>query len=73
MINIFIRRGGLIVRESLYSSDEQIKVFHEEDKILWIDLFRPSSEELNYISQTYHLEVPSIEKRQGIQKSARYC
>ncbi len=72
MINIFIRRGGLIVRESLYSSDEQIKVFHEEDKILWIDLFRPSSDEVNYISQTYHLEVPTKEEREEIEQSARY-
>lgn len=72
MINIFIRRGGLIVREILYSSDEQIKVFHEEDKILWIDLFRPSSDEVNYISQTYHLEVPTKEEREEIEQSARY-
>ena len=57
MINIFIRRNGLIVRESLHLSDEKVKILQEHDKILWIDLFQPSSEEVNYISYTYNLEI----------------
>ena len=72
MINIFIRRNGLIVRESLHLSDEKVKILQEHDKILWIDLFQPSSEEVNYISYTYNLEVPTKEEREEIEQSARY-
>ncbi len=72
MINIFIRRNGLIVRESLHLSDEKVKILQEHDKILWIDLFQPSSEEVNYISYTYNLEVPTKEEREEIEQSGRY-
>lgn len=71
MINIFIRRNGLIVRESLHLSDERVKMLHEHDKILWIDLFQPSHDEVNYISNTYNIEMPSKEEREEIEQSAR--
>ncbi|WP_304382917.1 magnesium/cobalt transporter CorA [uncultured Helicobacter sp.] len=61
-----------MVRESLHLSDEKVKILQEHDKILWIDLFQPSSEEVNYISYTYNLEVPTKEEREEIEQSARY-
>ncbi|CUU39669.1 MULTISPECIES: magnesium/cobalt transporter CorA [Helicobacter] len=72
MINIFIRRNGLIMRESLHLSDEKVRMLHEHDKILWIDLFHPSPDEVHYISNTYNIEVPSKEEREEIEQSARY-
>lgn len=72
MINIFIRRNGLIIREGLKLGDEKVKILKEHDKILWIDLFQPSSEEVYYISHTYNLEVPTKEEREEIEQSARY-
>lgn len=77
MINVFIRRAGSIVRENLHLynqqvKDQQINVLQEQDKILWIDLFQPSSEEVNYISEKYRLDVPTKEEREEIEQSARY-
>lgn len=77
MINVFIRRTGSIVRENLHLYDQQtnskqINMFQEQDKILWIDLFQPSSEEVNYISEKYRLDVPTKEEREEIEQSARY-
>ena len=69
MMNIFKRRGGLIVREALRLDEQNLP---SDDKILWIDLFHPSSEEVDYISQTYSLEVPTKEEREEIEQSARY-
>lgn len=72
MIKIFIRRDGFIVSENVHLGDEKVKMLQEHDKILWIDLFQPSSEEINYISRTYALEVPTKEEREEIEQSARY-
>lgn len=82
MINVFIRRNGLIVRENLHLNDQTTRVIQanensdkillEKDKILWIDLAHPTSEEINHISQTYHLQVPTKEEREEIEQSARY-
>lgn len=77
MINVFIRRTGSIVRENLHlynqqTNSKQINMLQEQDKILWIDLFQPSSEEVNYISEKYRLDVPTKEEREEIEQSARY-
>ncbi|TLD96510.1 magnesium/cobalt transporter CorA [Helicobacter jaachi] len=74
MINIFVRRGGLIMRESLQFqlSDENAQILEQQDKILWIDLLHPSNEEVHYISHTYNLEIPTKEEREEIEQSARY-
>lgn len=72
MINVFMRRSGSIVRESLHLNDKRVSVLQEQDKILWIDLFQPSSEEVNYISREYKLDVPTKEEREEIEQSARY-
>lgn len=77
MINVFIRRTGSIVRENLHLYDQQtnskqVNMLQEQDKILWIDLFQPSSDEVNYISEKYRLDVPTKEEREEIEQSARY-
>ncbi|TLD93929.1 magnesium/cobalt transporter CorA [Helicobacter magdeburgensis] len=72
MINIFVRRNGLIVRESLLLNDTSAAILKEQDKILWIDLFHPSTDEVNHISKTYNLEIPTKEEREEIEQSARY-
>lgn len=70
MMNMFIRRGGLIIRESLQIFESMTR--EDIDRILWIDLFHPSVDEVNYIAQTYNLDVPTEEEREEIEQSARY-
>lgn len=43
-----------------------------EGSILWIDLFKPTSEEVAHIAKTYNLEIPTQEEREEIEESARY-
>lgn len=69
MINIFSRQDGLIVREKLQNIES---IPQKMEKILWIDLFQPSTKEVNYISQTYSLNVPTKEEKEEIEQSARY-
>ncbi|PZT49033.1 magnesium and cobalt transport protein CorA [Helicobacter valdiviensis] len=68
MMNFFIKRNGLVVRESVLS----IEAIASNIDILWIDLLHPSLEEIAYISKTYMLEIPTKEEREEIEESARY-
>ena len=58
MINIFVRRNGLIVRESLLLNDTSADILKEQDKILWIDLFHPSTDELTISPKLTTLKSP---------------
>ena len=68
MLNLFIKRSGLVVRESIAS----VSAINSSDDILWIDLLHPTTEEIAYISKTYMLEMPTKEEREEIEESARY-
>lgn len=68
MLNLFIKRNGLVVRESIAS----VSAINSSDDILWIDLLHPTTEEIAYISKTYMLEMPTKEEREEIEESARY-
>lgn len=68
MMNIFTKREGLVLRESFSS----VQTPHSTSNILWIDLLHPSPSEVAYISQTFHLDIPTKEEREEIEQSARY-
>lgn len=44
----------------------------KHNSILWIDLFRPTTEEISQIAQIYNIEIPTQEEREEIEESARY-
>lgn len=68
MMNIFTKREGLVLRESFSS----IQTPHSTSNVLWIDLLHPSPAEVSYISQIFHLDIPTKEEREEIEQSARY-
>ncbi len=68
MLNLFIKRNGMVVRESIQSVD----AIEVEADILWIDLLHPSLQEISYISKTYLLDIPTKEEREEIEESSRY-
>ncbi|WP_394949747.1 magnesium/cobalt transporter CorA [uncultured Helicobacter sp.] len=65
-MNVFLKRNGLVVRQELDTTK------HISEQILWIDLFKPTSVEVDYIANTYHLDIPTKEEREEIEQSARY-
>lgn len=68
MFNLFIKRNGMVVRESMQS----IEAIEMDADVLWIDLLHPSTQEIAYISKTYLLDIPTKEEREEIEESARY-
>lgn len=68
MLNLFIKRNGMVVRESIQS----IEAIDASSDVLWIDLLHPSTQEIAYISKTYLLDIPTKEEREEIEESARY-
>ncbi|WP_299549733.1 magnesium/cobalt transporter CorA [uncultured Helicobacter sp.] len=68
MLNLFIKRNGMVVRESIQS----VEAIDASSDVLWIDLLHPSTQEIAYISKTYLLDIPTKEEREEIEESARY-
>lgn len=67
-MNLFIKRNGMVVRESVQS----IEAINTESDVLWIDLLHPTTQEIAYISKTYLLDIPTKEEREEIEESSRY-
>ncbi|MCI6218326.1 MAG: magnesium/cobalt transporter CorA [Helicobacter sp.] len=65
-MNVFFKQGGFVSRESFNGE------FDSHKTILWIDLFAPSSIEIDHIANTYNLDIPTKEEREEIEQSARY-
>ncbi len=68
MLNLFVKRNGMVVRESVHS----VEAIQVNADILWIDLLHPSTQEIAYVSKTYLLDIPTKEEREEIEESARY-
>lgn len=54
MLNLFIKRNGMVVRESV----QAVEAIQVDADILWIDLLHPTAQEIAYISKTYLLDIP---------------
>lgn len=68
MLNLFIKRNGMVVRESV----QNVEAIDINANVLWIDLLHPTHQEIAYISKTYLLDIPTKEEREEIEESARY-
>ncbi|MDD6056074.1 MAG: magnesium/cobalt transporter CorA [Helicobacter sp.] len=68
MLNLFIKRNGAVVRESV----QALEAIDINADILWIDLLHPTQQEIAFISKTYLLDIPTKEEREEIEESARY-
>ncbi|MFN4308445.1 magnesium/cobalt transporter CorA [Sulfurihydrogenibium azorense] len=68
MIRIFYREG-LIIRS--YQCKE-LKPVEDKSPILWIDVYNPSQEEINWVVENFNIEFPSIQEREDIEISSRY-
>lgn len=67
-MNLFIKRNGMVVRESI----QAVEAVQVDADILWIDLLHPTAQEIAYISKTYLLDIPTKEEREEIEESSRY-
>ena len=63
-MNLFIKRNGMVVRESVQS----VEAINTESDVLWIDLLHPTTQEIAYISKTYLLDIPTKEEREEIEE-----
>lgn len=68
MIRIFYKEG-LIIRS--YQCKE-LKPVEDKSPILWIDVYNPSQEEINWVVENFNIEFPSIQEREDIEISSRY-
>ncbi|RAX59268.1 magnesium and cobalt transport protein CorA [Helicobacter monodelphidis] len=69
MMNVFVRREGLVLRETFSVASAPIQ---QTETVLWIDLLNPSVAEIAYISQHFTLDIPNKEEREEIEESSRY-
>ena len=68
MIRIFYKEG-LIIRS--YQCKD-LKPVEDKSSLLWIDVYNPSQEEINWVVENFKVEFPSIQEREDIEISSRY-
>ncbi|WP_028950740.1 magnesium/cobalt transporter CorA [Sulfurihydrogenibium subterraneum] len=68
MIRIFYKEG-LIIRS--YQCKD-LKPIEDKSPLLWIDIYNPSQEEINWVVENFKVEFPSIQEREDIEISSRY-
>lgn len=68
MIRVFYREG-LIIKSTQLKELEKIE---DKSKILWVDIFNPTEEEIKWSVETFKIELPSFQEREDIEISSRY-
>ena len=68
MIRIFYREG-LIIKSTQLKELEKIE---DGSNILWIDIFNPTQEEIEWSVENFKIEFPSFQEREDIEISSRY-
>lgn len=68
MMNVFIKQDEAILKKDF----DFASLAQTHETILWIDLLHPTTEEITYLAQSFHLEIPTQEEREEIEESARY-
>ncbi len=66
MIRIFIKENDFTIRIINEIPKERPK------RILWVDLFKPSQEEIKWVEETFHVQLPSKQEMEEIEISSRY-
>lgn len=69
MVRIFYRDGLVIRSYQVENLDEDIE---ELNTVLWVDIFDPTSEEVNWVQDKFRIEFPSLSEREDIEISSRY-
>ncbi|MCX7760472.1 MAG: magnesium/cobalt transporter CorA [Hydrogenothermaceae bacterium] len=69
MVRIFYREG-LIIRS--YQLEDTTSPIESDKSILWVDMFDPSQEEINWVVSNFKIEFPSLSEREDIEISSRY-
>lgn len=69
MIRIFYKEGLIIRSYQLENLEEHIQ---DKSKILWVDIFDPPTEEVQWVQQEFQIEFPSLSEREDIEISSRY-
>lgn len=68
MVRIFYREGLIIRSYQLENLEEKIK----DTDVLWVDIFDPSTEEVEWVQREFQIEFPSLSEREDIEISSRY-
>lgn len=68
MVRIFYREGLIIRSYQLENLEEKIK----DTDVLWVDIFDPSPEEVEWVQREFQIEFPSLSEREDIEISSRY-
>ncbi|MWV62664.1 magnesium/cobalt transporter CorA [Helicobacter saguini] len=68
MLWVYTKASNGLVQKLNFNTEDNIL----PQNILWMDLLHPSSDEMNYISKRFNLEIPTQEEREEIELSARY-
>lgn len=69
MVRIFYRDGLVIRSYQVENLDEDIEKLNT---VLWVDIFDPTSEEVNWVQDKFRIEFPSLSEREDIEISSRY-
>lgn len=69
MIRVFYKEG-LVIRS--IQLKELTTPIEEKSKILWIDIFNPTDEEIKWTIENFNIEFPSFQEREDIEISSRY-
>lgn len=67
-MNVFLKKDGFVSKQSIDVTPD----LRFSEQVLWIDLLKPTSAEIHYISNMYNLDIPTKEEREEIEESARY-
>lgn len=67
MLRVYIKSSNALVQKINFSINEALP-----KGILWVDLLRPSTEEIEFIAKYYKISIPTQEEREEIELSARY-
>ena len=66
-----------MIRIFVKENDFSIRILNEIPKekprrILWVDLFKPTEEEIQWVEKNFHVELPSRQEMEEIEISSRY-
>ncbi|RDU66396.1 magnesium and cobalt transport protein CorA [Helicobacter didelphidarum] len=68
MLCVYTKAENGLVQKLNFNAEDSIL----PTNILWMDLLHPTTHEMNYIIQKYHLDIPTQEEREEIELSSRY-
>ncbi|STQ86164.1 magnesium/cobalt transporter CorA [Helicobacter muridarum] len=68
MLSIYTKADSGLVQKILFNIEDGVL----PNNMLWVDSLYPTSDEMNYITNQYGLNIPTQEEREEIEFSSRY-